>query len=60
MDQDSDAIVKAYNLYLKKSDEYDSYLRGSKKLDIFRYISFLLIGTGFGLLIGILFGILLV
>ncbi len=60
MDHDSDAIVKAYNLYLKKSDEYDSYLRGSKKSDIYRYTFFLLTGTSFGVLIGLLIGILLI
>ncbi len=59
MDQDSDAIVKAYNLYLKKSDEYDSYLRGSKKSDIYRYTFFLFVGALFGLLIGLLIGILI-
>ena len=59
MDQDSDAIVKAYNLYLKKSDEYDSYLRQSKQGDIYRYLFFLLTGVSFGVLIGLLIGILI-
>ncbi len=48
-ESDQDQVLKAYELYLKKYDDYESYLRHSKKEDIGRYLLWFVVGIVIGL-----------